>query len=1381
MLFRYLSFSISLAFATAHAGDRFSPDHNANNNANHSYRLIQRPDGTVQREMAPKRQDGQQTYIIELNSKAVLPRLQPGHRHKGLHQLAAPLLLQAENQVKFEQQQLTQTLLQDQLISDLYASTNLLLNTLIVTANPADIDKIAALPNVKKVHADRELRLYRDRSIPLIQADKTWALKDNNGTALSGKGIRVGVLDSGIDYTHPDLGGCFGEGCKVAGGYDFYNNDADPIDTDGHGTHVAGIIAGNGAVKGVAPEATLYAYQVCNYYCPTSGVIQALERAADPDQNPLTADALDVVNLSLGGPGNSNDVLTIAANNASKAGIVVVVAAGNDGEAYNALGTPGNAEQAITVAASDFNDKISGFSSRGPSDSDLVLKPDLAAPGDGITSTMPGNQQQQLSGTSMAAPHVAGAAALLKQQNNSRTPGEIKSLLVNSSKKLNEPLSATGSGRLDVFAAAQNQLTFSPSSLSFGKYEPELTVWTAKKKLKLHNHNQQNTTLTLSVPDVPAGVTVKILDKNQQLSQVTMAADSSIELSIQLTVDRTLYQEPAKDLLQHLLLVVQSPQQQQRVALGFFVYNKVQIDSPLAIERLQIYNQAGQRKFDGSLPNQSQIRLPKSQSYDFIAEYDGYDQMQLVVLENQPVPDNGSIRISPELAVYKLEITEIHDQNGGLIPAEQLLGGLTSVELRHPTKPMFYNKYFAVLGEPAYDLKAGPVMFKGKTLWMSPISSQYQLAAFGTWLRLDTAADQSEIYSWNVRLQGVNAHLQERLDAAKMQRLHTVIAPDQKPRKLSFAYKSELALGSADFAYTDTNGAIGYGRAIADLPAQTSHAVTMYGQPLSLEPQFGTGLFNLDVINTDLATEFGGTGVRRFQDNQGVAELEVVYDNNPPYARKLTVISQNQRGEHQLSLHHDWVSAKTFAYQQKYNLDLVRQDIFQSRYNQYFVPQPELTASALLRCDYQPGQPISAENYRFQFSGNCKRADLEVKYQTALAEVYQDSFSKITLTTLNTHVQLQLKRLQFGWDNHVDHQLSQGKGFIEFEVPTSSSSTAEIHYKGRWQSLALQSIAAGTSAPGYYRAEFSLPDTASLASFRIRAEDAKGNKIEHLLQNAAIVGPKPAGALLLDNDKDGLADVTDKDDDNDNISDIDELRYNLDIYQNDNNTDLDNDGLTNQQELAAGTFPDQADSDLDLMPDGYEQQAGFNPLYTQDGSTDPDFDSLNNAAEYQHKTDPRKADTDGDTMPDGYEVKFGLKPLDIADANADLDNDQLTNLDEFKQRTNPTQADTDNDGMPDGFEVKHSLNPLDASDAGSDKDQNGLTALQEFKGGTNPTVADKSSGGGGSSTGGTGNNNSNSGGGGSGGSFGFGIVTLAAVWCYRRQKPKAATTALPAR
>jgi len=250
---------------------------------------------------------------------------------------------------------------------------------------------------------------------------------------------------------------------KVIGGYDFVSNDGDPMDGNGHGTHVAATAAGNGALKGVAPDAKILAYRVLDDSGSGfwSDVIAGINRALDPNQDGDLSDAADVINLSLGGSGNPSDPMAQAVDAAVAAGSVVVVAAGNNGPATSSIGTPGSAKDAITVAATGKDKLIALFSSRGPVlwNNLSLMKPDIAAPGVAICAAATagyapncGPQHVALSGTSMATPHVAGAAALLIGAHPDWSPAQVKAALRGSASVLAQNEISQGSGFLDILA-----------------------------------------------------------------------------------------------------------------------------------------------------------------------------------------------------------------------------------------------------------------------------------------------------------------------------------------------------------------------------------------------------------------------------------------------------------------------------------------------------------------------------------------------------------------------------------------------------------------------------------------------------------------------------------------------------------------------------------------------------------------------------------------------------------------------------------------------------------------------------------------------------------------------------------------------------------------
>jgi subtilisin family serine protease len=386
------------------------------------------------------------------------------------------------------------------------------INGMAITTKRWAVEEIKKLPYVKSVYEDKEVKAYDDISNHVIGADSVWVK-----LGLTGKGIKIGILDTGIDYFHPDLGGGIGAGFKVLGGYDFINNDNDPMDDYGHGTHVAGIAAANGpSLKGVAPEANLYAFKVLDNTGSgqSSVIIAGIERALDPDQNPSTDDAVNIISMSLGGSGDPDDPMSQAIDNATAAGVLCVIAAGNSG-AYQSIGSPGCARTALTVGATDNNDVIAYFSSRGPSNSIYGIKPDILAPGVEINSTKMGGGYISFNGTSMATPHVAGAAALLLQLHPDWTPSMIKSVVMETAMDINKDVWTQGNGRMDVYKAAKQNTFILPASLSFGLVDLSQPIYTVIDTLWLYNFSSVQKSYVFSLSEsLPTGLNINFDQTN---------------------------------------------------------------------------------------------------------------------------------------------------------------------------------------------------------------------------------------------------------------------------------------------------------------------------------------------------------------------------------------------------------------------------------------------------------------------------------------------------------------------------------------------------------------------------------------------------------------------------------------------------------------------------------------------------------------------------------------------------------------------------------------------------------------------------------------------------------------------------------------------------
>ncbi|HJT18092.1 MAG TPA: S8 family serine peptidase, partial [Thermoanaerobaculia bacterium] len=354
-----------------------------------------------------------------------------------------------------------------------------------VAASSDAIDRIAALDYVRSIHLDRPMHALLDDSLAKINAPQVWA---SFGTR--GEGVVVAIVDTGIDYNHPAFGGGFGPGHRVAGGWDFVNSDADPMDDAGHGTHVAGIVGGNGGgVTGIAPGVTFLAYKVLDSQGSgnESVILAGIERAV--------ADRANVVNMSLGGPAVADDPLVKAVENATAAGVVFAIAAGNNSDFRN-ISSPAIAPSAIAVGATTIDDQIASFSSKGPDDN-LAIKPEVVAPGVNIVSAKAGGGTLSESGTSMATPHIAGVAALLRAIHPAWTPADVKAAIVGTAVPLGNDVMAEGAGRVDALAAATADVLASPSTVSFGLDVQSLPHWVSTQTVTVVNRGAAPETLQL--------------------------------------------------------------------------------------------------------------------------------------------------------------------------------------------------------------------------------------------------------------------------------------------------------------------------------------------------------------------------------------------------------------------------------------------------------------------------------------------------------------------------------------------------------------------------------------------------------------------------------------------------------------------------------------------------------------------------------------------------------------------------------------------------------------------------------------------------------------------------------------------------------------------
>jgi serine protease AprX len=424
-----------------------------------------------------------------------------------------------------------------------------LVNMAVFRAKLKDLEDLEDDPEVLYVAPDRKVSAH------LALANQTsgaWAASNYN---LTGNGVGVAVIDSGVS-SHPDFGSMNCAGNRVVYNQSFVPGDASTNDAYGHGTHVAGIIAGNGnctgtlstlpKMRGIAPGANIINLRVlgADGSGTDSAVIAAISRAIQIRNQ----QKIKVINLSLGRAIKESyrtDPLCLAAEAAVNAGILVVTSAGNFGRnqssglnGYGSITSPANDPWVLTVGAINMkgtssrgDDVVASFSSKGPSLGDRIVKPDIVAPGNRIPSALalgsvlqtsmataivaggyPALRYIELSGTSMATPIVAAAAALLYEKESNLSPGQVKTRLMRTATKsfsaastytvpgsttaytTHHDLFTVGAGHLDIAAALASNISSTEGAVSPAAARLALLPYdTLPVAMSVHDINSETT------------------------------------------------------------------------------------------------------------------------------------------------------------------------------------------------------------------------------------------------------------------------------------------------------------------------------------------------------------------------------------------------------------------------------------------------------------------------------------------------------------------------------------------------------------------------------------------------------------------------------------------------------------------------------------------------------------------------------------------------------------------------------------------------------------------------------------------------------------------------------------------------------------------------
>jgi hypothetical protein len=343
----------------------------------------------------------------------------------------------------------------------------------------SSIQKLLELPQIQSISIDKQIITFEN-----IQTNSSnnvnINVNDFNNDYNSDTNVTIAFFDTGVDYNHPALKN------QYLGGYDFVNNDNDPYDDNGHGTHCTGIAIGNHIIdgeitfQGIAPNYKYYSYKVMdeNGTGYTSWFIEAFEKAIDPNNDGNISDKTDIISISAGDQyGTINDDLSNAASNAVNAGIIVLAAAGNKGPNQNTIASPACSPNVIAVGSVDKNLVISDFSSRG-SEKLRKIKPDFLASGEQIFSTWPNNSYKVLSGTSMATPYIAGYCALILNDNKFLSPIDVSMILRQNAIDIGYNYTTQGYGYIstNIDKMVDKNVPISIINTSINDYENIITI-----------------------------------------------------------------------------------------------------------------------------------------------------------------------------------------------------------------------------------------------------------------------------------------------------------------------------------------------------------------------------------------------------------------------------------------------------------------------------------------------------------------------------------------------------------------------------------------------------------------------------------------------------------------------------------------------------------------------------------------------------------------------------------------------------------------------------------------------------------------------------------------------------------------------------------------
>lgn len=1106
----------------------------------------------------------QNRFLVELTAPSVISRLQ---NCQACQQKQSILDAQV---TKIKQQQLSfqqHAELRGLKLTNL-RSHRLVGNYLLVQSDTQDLEAIKQLPNVKAVHSPTPVQALLDESLPVIGADYARTRLDANGKNLTGFGIKVAVIDTGIDYNHPDLGAGYGPGFKVVGGYDFVDDDPDPLDLNGHGTHVAGIVAANGELVGVAPEATLLAYRSLDEF--GSGfdidIIAAIEHALDPDNNPSTDDAVDIMNLSLGGIGSVDSPLSQAVENAANAGALMVVSAGNSGDYYT-VRSPANARSALAVGAVDNDLNAASFTSKGPVLEQDAIKPEVVAPGVNVLSTVPNEGYERFSGTSMAAPHVAGAAALLKQYFPNWSAFQIRQRIISSATKLEQNVYVQGAGIINLQDALNNSLEVSPALINLG----EIAQNAEQSTIEISVFNQAQEAIELAVDIESADAAIGITYSGP--AKISIAALSDAILSFDVNVDAAELSIPDSWPAYYQSQIRLEGPGEKTFDIPVVVHKSRQIQ--LEFDEVPIFIEYGEQdsSFTGFYYQDIPKTIPvRTGSYHLWAMYeDTFVSQDNIQLEQQ---DSTLISVHKNLADKALGVTNWRDADGEISAVQNEEWDFSQYNYQFFTPHKGYSVGLRT-AEPVMTNAALPFDLAMSGYLGQPKEQDLEIIfysdtilaedeAVGLTLSLEDLASAYIDFETSKTFDLININILKNLFlfksdiAVENPQGLKLLAPSLPANQLQF----EFAIDFDDMANMTTTGMYLNEQGATKVDYQVDEDFFYDFLELETQPVWPIA---------DLPKYFSGhTFVLNRNDE---IYLRIIRPSN--HVAPATFENANFVTDSELNYWDTDVEFEVYCDDVLLSSGLLSEQLEEARYD-----------------------------YRISSSKDCTRTKLDLSFESELdGQKFNQTVSN-DMGRIDVDSALALRRLSVRDADGKTLHVTDDKGFIEVDVLAHvfngvGSLSLDWRVGDEWQTLQT------TSEGNVYRANLPAPNKLPQpADIRIQMQSKLDSNSEHVVNGFFWYGTNDPNQL--DQDDDGVVDAADA--------------FPLDASES---LDFDNDGIGNNQD---------EDDDNDGMPDLWELRYNLNPLDPADANTDLDGDGASNLAEYQRDTDPLVSNKSGGSL-----------------------------------------------------------------------------------------------------------------------------------------------------